>query len=178
MPHEYSLYGQVAESRQPLLLQQLAGICRMQPRPVEQVVLVFKARPPPGLADLPGPGEASGKADVQRIAKMLTSNIYFVKVVGTVNLNRKPASSDVQKSNGHSGRTDADRTINWHFEFKDIPDAGTGQATVNGRLLYRFDIEDNDLLTFMKQLGYESVNPYLWFTHRPNGDLVTSVVTF
>jgi hypothetical protein len=168
MPHEYSLYGQVVESRQPLLLQQLAGICRMQPKPVEQVVLVFKARPPPGLANLPGPGEASGKADVQRIAKMLTSNIYYVKVIGTVKSTRKAALSDVQTTNAHSGRTDVDRTIDWHFEFKDIPDAGTGQATVNGRLLYRFDIEGNDLLTFMKQFGYESVNPSPWFTHIAN----------
>lgn len=151
--HEFSLYGQVVEAEHPRLLQQLAGLTRMQPKPVEELHLVFKAQPPSGLSAIPGSSESSSKQDVQRIAKMLTANIYMVKVIGEVSrLERSSANGDVDMTNGNVSGHDS-HVIRWHFEFKDIPDAG--KQAVNVRLASRMPIEDGDIIKFMKQFGYE-----------------------
>ena len=124
----------------------------MQPKSVEELHLVFKARPPAGLASIASSAESSGKQDVQRISKMLTSNIYMVQVVGEMSEGGPGSHRDVQMSNGHSSEKSTSK-MSWYFEFNDTPD--TGKHPVNGRLASRFVIEDGDIISFMKQFGYE-----------------------
>lgn len=125
----------------------------MQPIPVEELHLVFKAQAPPGLGNVPSSGEASTKQDVQRVAKMLSANLYYVRVIGELQpVARKGLKGDASMSNGNETASD-ERSMAWQFEFKDTPDPG--KQAVNGRLTSRTPIEDGDIMKFMKQFGYE-----------------------
>lgn len=150
--YEFSLYGQVAQNDHSCLLQQLAGITRMKPRPVQQLHLVFRSQVPAGIPNIPSSGEASTKQDVQRIAKMLTANLYFVQVIGDIH------DDDHGNVDGADGEVRS-RGISWSFEFKDTPDPG--KQAVSGRLISRTPIEDGNIVKFMKSFGYDYVNRYL-----------------
>ena len=157
--HQFSLYGQVSESDHARVRQQLVGVTRMQPKPVQELHLIFKAQPPAGLGSIPQSGEASTKQDVQRIAKMLTANLYYTQLVGEVQDDtqepepEKKADGDIDMANGSGSSAKPRRRIKWHLEFKDTPDPG--KQAVSGSFLSRTPIEDGDTIRFMRQFGYE-----------------------
>lgn len=124
----------------------------MRPKPVEQLHLVFRSQIPAGIPNIPASGEASTKQDVQRIAKMLTANLYFVQVIGEIQENLSANVEDVEMSGDEAGEKKG-RSISWRFEFKDTPDPG--KQAVSGRLMSRTPIEDGDIVEFMKSFGYE-----------------------
>lgn len=150
--YEFSLYGQVPQNQQSRLTQQLVGVTRMKPQPVEQLHLVFRSQIPAGIPNIPASGEASTKQDVQRIAKMLTANLYFVQVIGEIQEDSSANVEDVEMSGDEAGRKSG-RSISWRFEFKDTPDPG--KQAVSGRLMSRTPIEDGNIVEFMKSFGYE-----------------------
>lgn len=146
--YEFSLYGQVPQSEHDRLIQQLVGVTRMKPQPVEQLHLLFRSQIPTGIPKIPSPGEASTKQDVQRVAKMLTANLYYVQVIGEIRAESEDSSDDVEMISGEVKRTSA-----WSFEFKDTPDPG--KQAVTGRLISRTPFEDGNIVAFMKSFGYE-----------------------
>lgn len=128
----------------------------MQAVPVEELHLVFAAHSPPGRAALPALGDSTAKPEVQRISKILAGNTYYVHVVGCITSVKRKKRLDPEAMNGDASHDEVERTIQWHFEFKDIPDA-TGQQVANGRTVFRFSVEGGDIIEFMKQFGYEYV---------------------
>lgn len=159
--HELSLYGAVPAEDHVQILQQLAGVTRMQPQHVEEIHLVFKARTPPGLEKVHGSGGSQGNQqqqnEIQRLKGMLQSGIYFVQLVGTIVASQTPA----ELQNGQLFDTERnelveDRTqqkVNWRFEFKDTPES-TKQPT-NTRLISRTRFEDGEMIAFMDLFGFE-----------------------
>lgn len=138
--HNLSLYASVPQYDHKRLLSQLAGVTRMQPQDVEQVVLVFKSRVPPGLAKVQAKGGTQGvqqQSDMQKLTTMLTSGLYFVHCVGAI-------ARDKDASNLH---------ISWTLDFKDTPEAG--KQNVTSRLAFRVPISDGDPVEFMTTFGYE-----------------------
>ncbi|ETN38027.1 uncharacterized protein HMPREF1541_07650 [Cyphellophora europaea CBS 101466] len=156
--HEFSLYGQIPQNEQPRLLQQLVGVTRMKPQAFQELHLVFRSQVPSGIPNIPSSGEASTKQDVQRIAKMLTANLYFVQVIGEIEKPSGTTLDDADMANNDDFR-DSQKDISWYFEFKDTPDPG--KQAVSGRLLSRIPIEDGNIVKFMKSFGYDYVNRYL-----------------
>jgi hypothetical protein len=151
--YEYALYGQIAQDDHQRILQQLTGLTRMPPQPVQQIHLVFKAQPPAGVAKIPTAGDGSTKQDVQRIVKMLSANLYFVHVIGEVH----ESSISSLETNGDATMSDGStsRRISWRLDFKDTPDPG--KQAVSGRLVARVPLEDGNIVKFMKAFGYEYV---------------------
>jgi hypothetical protein len=151
--YEYALYGQIAQNDHSRVLQQLTGLTRMPPQPLQQIHLVFRAQQPTGVVKIPSAGDASTKQDVQRIAKMLSANLYFVHVIGEVHELSKPSL----ETNGDATMSDAasPKRISWRLDFKDTPDPG--KQAVSGRMVARIPIEDGNIVKFMKAFGYECV---------------------
>ena len=154
--HEFSLYGQVTGDARPRTIQQLAGVTRMQPRSVKEVHLVFKSQVPPGLGGLPSAGgsQAASSQEAQKTAKMLASPLYHVQIIGAVEPDAtkpKAANGDIAMLNGHD--KPADSKIRWFMEFKDLPEPG--KHPVSGRLIFRTDVTDGDIVAFMETFGYE-----------------------
>jgi hypothetical protein len=145
--HEFSLYGQVPLGQHARFLQQVAGVTRMKPQTVRRLHLVFRSQVPAGIPNIPSSNEGSNKQDVQRIAKMLTSSLYFVQVIGEIHDDVRGGADDADMTEGDTG------SISWYFEFKDTPDAG--KQPVSSRLVSRTPIEEGDILAFMKTFGFE-----------------------
>src|SRR5689334_12115134 len=86
--HELSLYGPVPAERHDRLVQQLAGVCCMQPQHAQEIHLVFKARQPAGLEKVQASSSSQANSqqqqDAQKIRTMLQSGVYFVQLVGTI----------------------------------------------------------------------------------------------
>lgn len=138
--HNLSLYGAVPQSDHTRLLSQLAGVTRMQPQDVRQVVLVFKSKVPPGLAKVQAKGGTQGvqqQSDMQKLTTMLTSGLFFVHCIGAI-------GKDDDGSN---------RRISWTLDFKDTPEAG--KQSVTSRLAFKIPITDGDPTDFMTAFGYE-----------------------
>jgi Med18 protein len=157
--YEFSLYGQVPGDEHGRMLQQLAGVARMQPKPTQEVHLVFRSQTPPALAD-PGTGPSGEKLqEYQRVMRMLNNGLYYVQVVGRVNsqYDAEPigqaTNSDVEMTDDEKLKAAVEPRVRWYFEFKDTPDAG--KQMVSTRLIARVAIEGGDVMKFMKQLGYE-----------------------
>ena len=158
--HEFSLYGQVVQEDHHRMLQQLAGYTRMQPRDVVELHLVFKARPPAGLDNIPSAGGSQGVAqqqDVQKLKNMLNASLYYVQLVGEVmpTRSKKRGDEDVEMTNGNGPPTSDNPTVRWALEFKDTPDAG--KQAVSTRLISRTPMDDGDLVQFLDHFGYEYV---------------------
>jgi Med18 protein len=154
---EYALYGQVSGHDYPQLLQQLAGVARMQPRYVQELHLVFKANVPPGLSLIPTAtsSERLANPDAQRISKMLTASLHYVQLVGTIETVQKSHSNgDVEMTNGSAHRA-TKRKIRWEMEFKDTPEPG--KQAVSSRQVSRTPIDDGDVMGFMQAFGFGSV---------------------
>lgn len=155
--HEFSLYGKVAKDEYYRTLMQLAGITRMQPRKIDEIHLVFKAKPPTGLNSLPSAGGSQGvqQQDVQRIKNMLNASLYYVQLVGRLFPEIKEQRSDTATGNNVAQAnvpgTTAD--IQWTLEFKDTPDAG--KQVVSSRMVSKIPLEGGNLVAFLEQFGYE-----------------------
>lgn len=153
--HEFSLYGQVSQDDHHRTIQQLAGVTRMQPKPVKELHLVFKSQSPPGLANVPSTGgsQTASAQEAQRVGKMLSSGLYYIQLVGNIEMrNTKAANGDVTFTNGHQ-EPDPNLSVKWYLEFKDIPEAG--KQPVSSRLVSKTEIIDGDVMAFMQQFGYE-----------------------
>ena len=161
--HEFSLYGQVSKDDHDRVLRQLAGVSRMQPLGTQEIHLVFKAQTPAGVSSIPslGGSQAIVQQDASKIRAVLNGSLYYVQVVGTVEDRCQTSATRAEQLSGGNvvmqddgnSHTSSSHQSRWAFEFRDTPDAGK-QATSN-RLLYRFTIEAGNLLTFMRNFGYE-----------------------
>ena len=143
--HELSLYGAVAPTQHHRVTQQLTGVARMQPRDAEEVHLVFKTRVPPGLEKVQGTGGSSSNAqqqqELQKVKNMLSSPIYVVKMVGTLDT---------------SSASNVNPNISWVLEFRDTPEVA--KQPISTRLVSRIDLEDGDLTAFLDLFGLEYVS--------------------
>jgi len=159
--HELSLHGSVSAADHVKLLQQLAGVTRMQPQYVEEIHLIFKARTPPGLEKVQGSGGNQGNQqqqnDIQRLKGMLQSGIYFVQLIGTIVADQtRVGLQDDAGPKIQTGELVEDRTqqkVDWWFEFKDTPES-TKQPT-NTRLVSRNRFEDGEMIAFLDHFGFE-----------------------
>ncbi|KIW13272.1 hypothetical protein PV08_08459 [Exophiala spinifera] len=162
--HEFALYGQVSKDAHHQVLQQLAGYTRMQPQKVVEVHLIFKARSPPGLDNIPSAGGSQGimQPEVQKIRAMLNGSLYYVQLVGEVALGdtKNQLDGDVTMTTNGSGDPSVSQTkIKWTFEFKDTPEAG--KQAVSTRLIHKVPLEDGDFVQFLNAFGYDYVSRYL-----------------
>ena len=155
--HEFALYGQVTKDDHHRFLQQLAGYTRMQPQDVVEIHLVFKARPPIGLNNLPSAGGQQGalQQDVQKVKNMLNAALFYIELVGEVGPieTNSAADGDVSMTNGNGASLSNKSTVRWSLDFKDTPDPGK-QAT-STRLVSRIPMEEGDLAQFPDHFGYE-----------------------
>lgn len=142
--HEFALYGQIRKDDHHQVLQQLAGVTRMQPQDTREIHLVFKARQPAGLDHVQSIGAsnlASGQQqELQRVKSLLNAPLYYVQLIGDAQQQASDAESP---------------TVKWTFEFKDTPDAG--KQPVSSRLISRTPMEDGNFMMFLDSFGYEYV---------------------
>ena len=165
---EYSLVAQIPLESHAQVLQQCVGVSRMQGQLVEELHLVFKARQPPGLAEIQkssgGGSQGVVPPEVQKTRTMLSSSLYYVQLVGTTqdlsghseqnDANRNTGDSgDVIMSNGDVGDLKQSKRLSWVLEFRDTPDPG--KQPVTSRLLHRIPILDGDIAKFIKDFGFE-----------------------
>ncbi|KAJ9497868.1 Mediator of RNA polymerase II transcription subunit 18 [Exophiala xenobiotica] len=159
--HEFALYGQVTKDDHHRMLQQLAGYTRMQPQDVVEIHLIFKARQPPGLDNVPSAGGSQGimQPEAQKVRAMLNAGLYYVQLVGEVmqNETKHTTNGDISMTDGN-GEPDKS-TIKWTFEFKDTPDPG--KQAISSRLIYRIPFEAGDFVEFLNAFGYEYGFPIL-----------------
>ena len=142
------------------MLQQLAGVTRMQPKSVQQIHLVFKTQTPVGL-QIGSAGRTSSdkQQEAQRIMRLLSIGVYYVQVVGKVEtdkgvrINDAKLNGDVEMANGVTGQSGEIGLLRWQLEFNDTPEAG--KQALSTRYVARTPIEDGDVVKFMKQFGYE-----------------------
>lgn len=142
--HELLLFASVPAHQHQELLQQLAGLTAMQPRHRLERHLVFKAHSNAGRinARIGGSQDLQG-GEVQRLSKMLTSSMYYTRVVGLVTERDFGAPTD---------QYDIDSQI-WRMEWRDLPEAGTRSA-VTSRLMANASLPQGDVLTPMNSWGY------------------------
>lgn len=169
---EFLLFGQVANVDHSKILQQLAGVTRMQPQHIIERHLIFKGRPPMAVINLPSGGGSQGvlPPEVQRTKLMLSSSIYYIQLVCSSRPVGTLAKEDNTGRNGtRNGETgghpypkdeEIENTPNqlddqWAIEFKDIPDPG--KQAVTTRLLSRTSLEGRDLSKFVEDLGFQYV---------------------
>lgn len=166
--HEFLLFGQVPSHKYERVLQQLAGVTRMQPLRCKEVHLIFKARPPAPVGTGPPVGGSQDvvQPEIQRTRLLLSGNLFYIQLVGEV----VDVSAPNSPGNGHDGSLqsangDVPMTgtmhddsasgtkIQWKLEFRDIPDAGKQPVTV--RLMSRTLIQKGDILQFLLNFGFE-----------------------
>jgi hypothetical protein len=159
--HEFSLYGEVPGTEHKRMLQQLAGVTRMQPQPLQEIHLVFKSQVPPALqAGIANTTSSSDKqSETQRTIRMLNTGLYYVQVIGRVvtsgdakRVGEAP-DGDVEMTNGEASTAVSSRQIRWRLDFKNTPEPG--KQTTSVRFVSRISIEDGDVIQFMRRLGYE-----------------------
>ena len=167
--HEYLLFGQVSPEEHRNVVQQLAGVTRMQPRYVVELRLVFKAQPPSGLSQIPSGGGSQEVVapELQRTRAFLGTSLFYVQLIGevpqTIGLDStSPADATSIASPNHDPSPRRERNkigsfkppkTKWRLEFRDIPDAG--KLSVSTRLMSRTPIEHGDAFSFLQALGYE-----------------------
>ena len=158
--HEFLLFAQVASSDHRKMLQQLVGVTRMQPQPVLERHLVFKAESPAGLNNLPSGGGSQGvtAAELQRTKAMLTNSLFYLQLVGdytpttsTRSVRTGSRASD-RVQNVQQNRSDQVSLSKWTLEFRDIPDPG--KQAVTTRQLTRTEIDGGSIISFVKGLGF------------------------
>ncbi|RMD39303.1 hypothetical protein DV735_g5822, partial [Chaetothyriales sp. CBS 134920] len=179
--HEFSLYGQVSGQGYDVLLQQLAGVARMQPQHVRELHLVYKSTVPPGLRLIPSVTNSDRiqNPEVQRVSNMLTKSLYYVHLVGSIE-ERKTATGQIGQATAANGINEQQGApvVNWRLDFKDTPEPGT--QVVTSRLMSSIPIEGGDLVSFMSAFGFEYVSRHFvegvqfydqdttLFLHRPS----------
>lgn len=172
--HEHSLFASIPAGQHHDLLQQLAGITAMQPNHIYERHLIFKPHRKPGfIKPRPGGSQDVQAHEAQRLNKLLSGSLYYIKVVGEVTAADFGAGSgaatagrdvtmggtvDTGAATGDQMRQRQYDVSNqsWKLEFKDIPDAGTGSA-VTSRLISTSKIPYGDIVPIMRAWGYEYV---------------------
>jgi len=131
----------------------------MQPQHVVERHLIFRARPPIGLENLPSGGGSQGVVppEVQRTRQMLGGNLYFIQLVSKVRSGKGTGknghgeySTQTAASNGDGHEDPAPK---WAIEFRDTPEPGKQAATV--RLMSRSVVDGGDAVGFVQNLGFE-----------------------
>lgn len=156
--HEFSLYGIVARSVHDRVKQQLAGVARMLPQDVEEIRLVFKAKPPPSTGNLPSAGGSQGVMlqDLQKVKNMLNSSVYYVQLVGRLPSGSKQMRDGVKPGDATESNAESFKNtqkLQWQLEFKDTPDPG--KQAVSSRLFSITQVESGNPALFLEELGYE-----------------------
>ena len=169
--HEFLLFGQVSSNDYQTVLQQLAGVTRMQPVPCKEIHLVFKARPPFSglLPPMVGGSQDISTQDAQRARSLLSGTTFYLQLVGDLqdtprlgnHLESKRTDSekvtngdtDVHMTNGEQASPQSLSKLKWRTEFRDIPDAG--KQAVSVRLMSSFALDGSDFVCFLSNLGYE-----------------------
>jgi mediator of RNA polymerase II transcription subunit 18 len=163
--HEFLLFGQVAKNDHHRLLQQLAGVTRMQPQHVVERHLIFKAKPPVGLSNVPSGGGSQGvlPPEVQKTKQMLSGSIFYLQLVynpkggvAPVGRNRATQSDPAKGRNPTKADVNGSSEVEdglWTIEFRDVPESG--KQAVTTRLMSRTATEGGDLIQFVKDLGFE-----------------------
>ena len=124
--HEFSLYGQVAIENYNIMLQQLTGVSRMQPKYVQEIHLVFRPNVPPGLRLIPAAinSDRIQNPEVQRVSNMLINNIHYVQLVGKIEAaGARKSNGDIEMTNGVKQHASAPK-VRWELDFKDTPQPG------------------------------------------------------
>jgi hypothetical protein len=165
---EYGLVGQIPGQNHRQVLQQCAGVSRMQPHAVKELHLVFKAKAPPGIAEIQkssgGGSQGVVPPEVQKTRTMLNASLYYIQLVGTAQTESRHeeekisngnigASGDVVMSNGTVREAKDTKQLNWVLEFRDTPDPG--KQPVTSRLLYKIPVLEGDTLGFINDFGFE-----------------------
>jgi mediator of RNA polymerase II transcription subunit 18 len=177
--HEFLLFGQVAKNDHHRLLQQLAGVTRMQPQHIVERHLVFKANPPVGLSNVPSGGGSQGvlPTEVQKTKQMLSGSIFYLQLVynpkggaapigGNRVMQPGPANGDTSQGRNPT-KADANQPSQveeeglWTIEFRDVPEPG--KQVVTTRLMSRTATEGGDLFQFVQDLGFE-YEPSVWMS--------------
>ena|SRR5271163_3684867 len=166
--HEFMLFGQISGLDHRHILQQLAGVTRMQPQPVTEIHLVFKGRTPTGLNNLNSTGASQDivAPEAQKTRALLGSSLFYIQLVGEQVVEGpakgtmqdgssvvKKANGDVAMRNGHSYEMGGRPVYRWRLEFRDIPDPGKQPVSI--RLMSRTPIEEGDPVQFLSDFGYE-----------------------
>jgi mediator of RNA polymerase II transcription subunit 18 len=183
--YEYSLFGQVNESRQTQLLQVLAGISAMQPHIVRERHLIFRPTRPPTRAV----AQVGGSQAIQDTAKLAArqnqnaaTDVYFMRLVEDLESSKTSQDQDVkpkqpnsttdddnvQMVNGIDHEDDVPDTSSttpqdeaqppaskWRMVFHDVPEPG--KRPVTARMLNITEISDGDAVGFMEGMGYTFV---------------------
>lgn len=160
--HEFLLFGRIPSHEHERVLQQLAGVTRMQPLDCKEVHLIFKARLPPSLSTGPPIGGSQDvvQPEVQRTRHLLSGNLFFVQLVGEIADDRDSRNQPQRIADRDTAMTGVDHNpsasrskIQWRLEFRDTPDAGKQQVTV--RLMSRTLFQNGDVLQFLSNFGFE-----------------------
>ncbi|KAF7508261.1 hypothetical protein GJ744_009406 [Endocarpon pusillum] len=145
----------------------------MPPQPVLERHLIFKPRPPPGLANLPTGSGPQGpqQQELQKTRQMLNTPLNYVQVVGLLEnkeLTPRKEQPVVPNMNGDhdlimTGDEDESeqnrKAFQWYLEFNDIPEPGKVSAT--SRAASKTRILEGDVIKFMNDLGYEYLSQYV-----------------
>jgi len=159
--HDFALYGQIPGDDYQRMLQQLAGVARMQPQNVREIRMVFRASAPPGLNVLPSAGGTQGvqQQDLQRVKTALNASLYYVQLVGEIafecgnSADSGNINEDVPMNDGRDSASKQVQKVKWSLEFKDTPEAG--KQPVSMRLASRIAVDDGNFIDFMQNFGYE-----------------------
>ena len=148
--HELLLFGQVSADAFERTLNQVAGVTRMSPQCVLERHLVFKAVAPPGLHEAQkASSHSSMPPELKKVHSMLGGGLFYIQLVGRYDLG---PYKNVELDNPVLDTL----TPSWMVEFKDIPEAGTGQQ-VTAQLASKTAIEHGNAISFLQSFGYESV---------------------
>lgn len=168
MMQEILLFGQVPADDHQTLRQQLAGLARMQPQPVQERHLIFKPLPPPGLSNLPAGNGAQGpqQQELQKTWQMLNAPLNYVQLVGVVEsrgfdsqiekqatLSGEVEDCDIVMTDNKDESKEGHGAFQWYLEFKDIPEPG--KVSTTSRAISRTRILEGDPIQLLEDLGYE-----------------------
>ena len=184
--YEYSLFGQVNESRQTQLLQVLAGISAMQPHTVRERHLVFRPTRPPTRTV----AQVGGSQAIQDSAKLAArqnqnaaTDVYYMRLVEDLGSPDTSVDQDVKSKQPDSTEADdnvqmvngIDHEDDVHDMLSAIPHDDEAQQSnpkwkmvfhdvpepgkrpVTARMLNITEITDGDAVGFMEGLGYTFV---------------------
>ena len=165
---EMLLFGQVSAEDHQTIRQQLAGLARMQPQPILERHLIFRPLPPPGLSNPSAGSGAQGtqQQELQKTRQMLSAPLNYVQLVGVVNSRGSDppmekqadlSGEDEDRGTVMTGNKDESRqgrtALQWHFDFKDIPEPG--KVSTTSRAISKTRILEGDAIQFLTDLGYE-----------------------
>jgi mediator of RNA polymerase II transcription subunit 18 len=154
--HELLLFGQVPAIRHAQLLNVLAGLSAMQPKPVIERHVLFKpTREPVQLAVVRGAG--SGTKDSQPQPKKKTQqqqqqpqgDLYHTHLVKDL-VEEDFGNADSQMD--LDGSDEDEEKAPWRLRFEDVPEPGKRSAIL--RMVESTELPEGDTQGYMEGLGY------------------------